>query len=480
MSDELTAFFARLPGRLDEHATQTSMPGACTAIIRNGDTVFVHGCGETLIGTNARPTADTVFRIASMTKSFTAVAIMMLRDRGALRLDDPITTYLPWTQTIGAPVGSPPITVRDLLTMNGGFPTDDPWGDRHEPTPIAEFDALVAGGLTFSRMPRTGFEYSNLGYALLGRIVTVVSGIDYLEFVAREILQPLGMHATAFHTTAIDEARRAHGYVLRETGLVPEPTTPPGAFSPMGGLHSTVRDLATWVTGFLSAWDANAMGLHPLARASRREMQEGRTFRSATLAGASDASAAKTIVSLYGYGLAISIDSVLGTFVHHSGGYPGFGSHMRWHPASGWGIVMLANRSYAPVYEFAADLLSEVVATDVTPADVGATLWPATREAMDVAETLLARWSDDLADRSFAFNVDLDTPRAERRDACERIAAAIGPFRRRDDGWTSTSPAHVKWSVRGAQGDAEIEILLTPERSPKLQTLTIAALPATP
>jgi CubicO group peptidase (beta-lactamase class C family) len=471
MDHQTMTFFAQLPERIDAHASATSMPAACTGIIRNGTLVFMHGWGETQLGNAKRPTADSVFRIASMTKSFTAAAIMLLRDRGALRLDEPIHTYLPCTRTIGAPTGSPPITVRDLLTMNAGLPTDDPWGDRHESTPIAAFDALVAGGLSFSRMPRTGFEYSNLGYALLGRIITGVSGVDYLDFVARELLAPLGMDATVFDTAAVDDARRAHGYVLRETGLAPEPTTSPGAFSPMGGLHSSINDLTTWIRGLHAAWNTDEH--HPLARASRREMQEGRTFRGVTLAGGSDTAPTKTIASLYGYGLAVSIDSTLGTFVHHSGGYPGFGSHMRWHPASGWGIVMLASRSYAPVYEFAADLLSEVVAAFPGPHDIAAMLWPATRDAMDIAEGLLTDWNDTLADDHFAFNVDLDTPRAERRDAYARIAAQIGPFRRDDTGWSSTSPAHVKWPIRGAHGDAEVELLLTPERVPKIQTFAV-------
>jgi hypothetical protein len=138
---------------------------------------------------------------------------------------------------------------------------------------------------------------------------------------------------------------------------------------------------------------------------------------------------------------------------------------------------MLANRSYAPVYAFAADLLSDIVAAYPAPDDVAATLWPATRAAMDIAEALLTDWSDALADDSFALNVDLDIPRAARRDACQRIAAQIGPFRRRDDGWSSTSPAHVKWPIHGSDHDAEIEILLTPERPPKLQTFTVALVP---
>ena len=77
--------------------------------------------------------------------------------------------------------------------MNAGFPTDDPWGDRHEPTALTDFDAMITAGVSMIRDPRTGFEYSNLSYALLGRIITAVTGRAYTDFVTQELLLPIGM-----------------------------------------------------------------------------------------------------------------------------------------------------------------------------------------------------------------------------------------------------------------------------------------------
>jgi len=407
-----------------------------------------------------------------MTKSFTAAAILLLRDRARLRLDDPIVVHLPWTASIGAPGGAAAITIRDLLTMNAGFPTDDPWGDRQENVPIAEFDALVAAGLSFCRAPRTGFEYSNLGYALLGRIVSVASGVDYREFVAGELLAPLAMHATCFDTRDVAPERRAHGYAPLGAELVPEPVVSPGAFSPMGGLHSSVRDLASWVRGFAQPTDDDA---HPLSAADRREMQEGRTHVSTAFVEAPAGAPPKTLTNLYGFGLGATLDSRLGRFVHHSGGYPGFGSHMRWHPASGWGIIALANKTYAPTAVLATAILDDIVTRLGAPTDIAATLWPQTRDAMDIAERLAAGWDDDLADASFAVNLDLDVPRPYRRAAVAQLASAIGPFSRDAATLASRSPAHAKWRVRGATADAEFEILLTPERPPRMQTFAFTA-----
>ena len=180
---------------------------------------------------------------------------------------------------------------------------------------------------------------------------------------------------------------------------------------------------------------------------------------------------------LYGYGLFASEDSAVGRFVSHSGGYPGFGSHMRWHPASGYGIIALSNRTYGPVYDLAAEILEEVALCAPAP-DVASSLWAATRDAMNVAERLLSAWDDALADASFAVNIDLDTPRSERRSAVARVAGEIGPFARINTGWSSLSAAHVKWRVSGERADAELEILLTPEAVPKIQSFSVSKVDA--
>ncbi len=464
LSQSLRDFIADRAERL---VVEESLPGLVCGIFAANELVHVVASGETRLGGGELPTIDSVFRIASMTKSFTAAAILLLRDRGALALDDPIATHLPWTREIGAPPGSAPITVRDLLTMNAGFPTDDPWGDRLEPQPVAEFDALVASGLSFVRAPGTTFTYANLGYALLGRIVAAASGAAYTDFVTREVLAPLGMHATCFDTRDVLEARRAHGYARFASGLVAEPPVGTGAFSPMGGLHSSVRDLAVWVRGFIECADDSLA--HPVRAASRREMQAGRTHVETELVAASDDTRAIARTKLYGYGLNIDVDSHLGTFVHHSGGYPGFGSHMRWHPASGLAIVALGNRTYAPMRSFATTVLAETVAEMPLQTDVLATLWPATRAAMDVVEGLARAWDDALADAHFASNVDLDRPRDERRAELARIVAELGPFARIERSVTSQTPADAMWRVRGPHGEASFELLMTPERPPRIQ-----------
>ena len=142
-----------------KHQEEKKIPGVAYGLIKDGQLVHSKGFGETVLNSNNCPNESSVFRIASMTKIFTATSILLLRDAGKLRLDDEITEYLPWTENIGIPDFGHPITIRDLLTMNAGFPTDDPWGDRQESLEVETFDDLVSQGLSFTRAPRMGFEY---------------------------------------------------------------------------------------------------------------------------------------------------------------------------------------------------------------------------------------------------------------------------------------------------------------------------------
>lgn len=444
---------------LENYLVERPSVGIVLALQQGAEITDVIGAGSTHIGGGHTPDADTVFRIASMTKSFTAAAVLLLRDRGQIRLDDPVVTYLPH-------LAQREVTVRDLLTMNAGYPTDDPWGDRHEPTPLDEFDALVARGVSTIRDPRGGFEYSNLSYALLGRIITAITGREYTEFVRSELLVPLGMTATVFDHRDIPAERRAQGYQELAAGFVEQPQTLPGAFSPMGGLHSSARDLARWVDGLMSAWHGN--DAHPLSIASRREMQLPHNFARMTVRTNDDGSADASSMS-YGYGLIAEEHSALGRFVHHSGGYPGFGSHMRWHPATGLGVIAMSNRTYAAPVMVCERILVERVAAAPPLVSAIDRLWPVTRDAMRIAEQLLEQWDDAVADTWFAHNMDLDLPRPERRERVERMATKS---QRIDDSVDSRSAAHAKWKVTGSAGVVTVEVLMSPDPVPRIQALT--------
>ena len=470
----------RLDGIADRTFAEWKVPGLSYGVIAGGELRHARGLGTLRVGEGARPDADSVFRIASMTKSFTAATVLSLRDQGLLRLDDPIALHLPVLRRLHGPTAdSPAITIRHLLTMTAGFPTDDPWGDRQQGLDVDEFLALAAGGLSFAWTPGTRWEYSNLGYGLLGRLITAVAGREYREVVRDRILAPLGMTSTGYLEEDVPAERLARGYLWRGERFLEEPMDGYGALASMGGIFTTVRDLATWVRGFIDAFpprDEPGMA-HPLGRATRREMQQpmasfdaGITFPTADADPEPDGGA-------YGLGLFILDHLRWGRIVGHSGGYPGFGSNMRWHAPSGLGVVVLANGRYAPSSLLARDLLLSLLDADAVPSR---RVRPntATEAARAAVEGLLERWDDAVAAGLFAMNVDLDEPLGLRREAMARLRTVHGrlvPDPAEEP--VSHSPFQLLWWMCGERGRLKVEILLSPELPPRVQALILTSVP---
>ena len=434
-----------------------------------------------------------MFRIASMSKSFTASAVLLLRDEGALRLDDQAAAYVPDLEgwAYGA-ADAAPVTIRHLLTMTAGFPTDDPWGDRQQGLPLEEFQALLAGGITFNWAPGTRFEYSNLGYAILGLVVAAASGMPYDEFIRTRLLAPLGMSRTGFAAEEFPADGLATGYRHGAGGWEELPFDPYGAFAPMGGVFSCVADLAAWTSGFAAAFPpdgAASAAPHPLAAASRRQMQLPQAVTGwrapDRIPGGPPAAPA-----YYGFGLFVDEDPALGRVVSHSGGYPGFGSNMRWHLPTGLAVVALGNGTYSPMHSLAElvlrALLTPSAASPVAlapgparpPAAAGAP-WPQTLAAADAVNKLLRDWDDTAADALFSENVALDRPYQERRGDLALLRARIGDFAVDPDRPAeSDTPAHRRWWLAGEGGTVAAAIQLNPQRPPRVQSLTIAIPPA--
>lgn len=342
LAPEIDALFAKF--QADQH-----VPGLVYGVVKDGKLAYVRGVGVQNIDNKRPVTPDTLFRIASMTKAFTALSILKLRDDGKLRLDDLAEDYVPemkgWTYPTK---DSPRIRIRDLLQHVGGFVTDDPWGDRQQVLPQAAFTKLIAAGVPFSRAPQTAHEYSNFGYALLGRIVSKASGMAYTDYVRQTILTPLGMTSSGYDAPHAPKARYALGYRWENERWTAEPEMVDGAFNSMGGLQVSAKDYAKWVAFLLSAWpprdDADT---GPVKRSTVRKIAQGSNFISVTSRnGTSGATACKQAVA-YGMGWRVAQDCDLGLTLAHGGGYPGYGSHVMLMPDYGVGVFALSNRTYA-------------------------------------------------------------------------------------------------------------------------------------
>jgi serine-type D-Ala-D-Ala carboxypeptidase/endopeptidase len=357
------AVFAEVDKTMENYRLDAHIPGMVWGIVESGRLVHVKGVGVQDLDTKRPVNADTLFRIASMTKAFTALSILKLRDEGKLALDAPVETYVPELRGWKYPTDdSPKIRVRELLTHTAGFVTDDPWGDRQTPLPESDFTSLLRDGVPFTRPPAMAMEYSNLGYALLGRIVANVSGQPYKDFVQGLLFTPLGMAATGYDVAAAPRERRALGYRWEDNTWKLEPTMAHGAFGAMGGIQTSAADYAKWVSYLLSAWPPrDGADTGPVRRSSVRELAQGANFPSVRVRPGSSGAGACREASTYAMGFYAATDCELALTLSHGGGYPGYGSHVLLLPEYGVGIFAFANRTYAgprpPVWDAAVTLL---------------------------------------------------------------------------------------------------------------------------
>ena len=241
-----------------DYVLDAHIPGLVYGIVVDGQLVHVGTYGVQDLESKRPVTRDSLFRIASMTKAFTALTVLKLRDDGRLRLDAPAADYVPelraWKYPTDDTAADP--RARPVEPRIAGFVTDDPWGDRQTPMPEADFTQMLRAGVPFTSAPGTRMEYSNLGYALLGRIITNVSQQPYADTITSTLLQPLGMASSGFDVEKAPPERRALGYRWEDDAWRIEPTMGPGVFGAMGGLQTSASDYAKWVAYLLSAWPA--------------------------------------------------------------------------------------------------------------------------------------------------------------------------------------------------------------------------------
>ena len=407
----------------------------------------------------------TVFRIASMTKSFSAAATLALRDDASLRLDDPIEMYDPRLAQLRYPTSdAPAITVRDLISMTSGLVLDDPWADRHLDLTDDEFDAIIDNGCTFAEPTGTRYEYSNFGFAVLGRVVHRATGTRIQDVVTERLLKPLGMDDSTWVQPSHDRWARPRRW-LDDHFIDELPPLGDGLIAPMGGIWTTVADLARWVGWLSEAFPArDDTDAGPLSRAARREMQTAQRYIGTTVSGD------RYTTSGYGYGLRVIEDARLGRVVTHSGGFPGYGSNMRWLPGRGVGVIALSNTTYAPMRVLTDQLLDLLADQDTIPAEHRAA--PAALDAAGRAlVNLLNHWSDDDAARLFADNVALDDSFERRSRDAKQTLARVGSFHL--ESLTAINDARALLVCRGTDGDTiEIEYSLATHQ-PTIQAYTV-------
>ena len=325
MTARVSAILNRLP-----------MVGLALGVVRDGSLAFFHGHGLADIASHVPVTEDTVFRIGSVTKTITAIAVMQLWEGGVVDLDAPANDYLRAYKLVPAKAVFRPATVRHLLTHTAGIrEVLHPWNllrirdlgevvkvGRHVPS-LAEF---YHGGLRLDAEPGTRFTYTSHGFATLGQIVEDVSGMPLDRYFRERIFEPLGMANTDLLRSERVRSRLATGYELRSHGAEAvadyESVTPGG-----GGVFSTTRDMACYVAALLGG-GAN---------------DHGRVLQPATLGMMFDPQY-QTDPRMPGMGLAFMRANLGGHLaVEHGGILPGFDSQIFLAPDDGVGVLAFTN-----------------------------------------------------------------------------------------------------------------------------------------
>jgi len=347
--EKISAYFPLVEKLYKEYAEKNHFPGYAFGIMLDGKLVFSGSGGYADIEKKIPATTQSMFRIASMSKSFTSLAILKLRDEGKLKLDDPVYLYIPEMKGQKLSKDAPEITIRQLLTHSAGFPEDNPWGDRQLADTDAELIAMIKKGISFSNAPGIAYEYSNMGFAMQGYIIKKITGIPYSDYIAKNIWQPLGMTQAQWEYSKVPANELAHGYRWINGNWREEALLHDGIYGAMGGMITSIESFSKYVALHQSAWPVrNDAETGPVKRSSLREMHQPWRFIGLNPNYKYPSGRACAITSAYGYGLNWSHDCEGREYVAHSGGLPGFGSNWRFLPEYGLGVILFANVTYAP------------------------------------------------------------------------------------------------------------------------------------
>lgn len=368
---------AGFEAKLASFVRENRLYGASAGVVHGDELAWSGGAGFADMAAGRPAGPDVLYRVASITKTFTGTAIMRLRDAGKLGLDDPVVKWVPELAGSATPETIGGVTIRRLLSHESGLVGDPPGTDFLARQP--SYEGVAARNLErvseiFTAVPpNTQLKYCNLGYQLLGEIVSRISETPYPRYVAEQILVPLGMASTAFEPLVPELASRcAVGYAGRAFSdeLAIAPSMP--LVWAEGGLWSTVSDLARWLSFQLAAHpgvtaDGGPAESPVLAAATRREMHKPRYLSDEEWSSAWG-------ISWY----SVRKDDV--TWVQHSGGLPGFESNACFDRGSRVGAIVLVNGGAAAdelamslaaqARELAVAAGPELTAPAPTPADL--------------------------------------------------------------------------------------------------------------
>jgi CubicO group peptidase (beta-lactamase class C family) len=393
VTDAIDAWQAWLEFQLGIHG----VPGASFALVHDQTVLRMGAIGEADPEAGRSATVDTLYSVCSISKLFTSIAVMQLRDRGLVSLDEPIATYLDWYDLEDVHPDDEPITLRRILTHSSGLPRESDhayWTEPDFPFPTRD-DIIARLGEQRTLYPSGRyFQYSNLGLTLAGEIVSAVDGRSYDSYIREEILTPLGMHDTFTEIPAQHrDGRFARGYSARRSDGHRDQMSffQVRGIAPAAGFASTATDLATFATWQLRLRHEGAPQ-EVLRPATLREMQRVHWV---------DPDWEDT------WGLGFHVAEVDGrTVVGHSGGCPGFYSVFSIAPESEMAVIVLTNAIGSEIYLYSSQAMA-IVEPAITRAVEDPDDVPERDPAFDRyvghyrsawGDSAIVRWNDGLAE----------------------------------------------------------------------------------
>ena len=425
---KLAAAFPALDAHLSAQLAAQKLPGLVLGVIIDGDLAYAKGFGFADLATRAPATADTIYRIGSITKTFTSLAVAKLRDEGKLSLDDPAARFVPELGAIRYPTrDSAPFTLRHILTHTSGLPPVAGFSFTQSDHDVTRAELLSGiDRITLATAPGTAEVYSNFGMALLGLVIERVTGVAYRDYVSREIFAPLGMSASYWAEADVPRGRLATAYVPGPSGSQKVPHWRLGASEAAGGIYTSLRDLARYAAFQLAAYPPRSEPESgPVRRSTVREAHAVQHHSGLTVTVRGPEADVSATAS--GLGLAWWSDETceLEQLVWHPGETEGYTAAIHLLPQRGVGLVLLTNSftaKHRAITERALAILRESGGLTRRTLPVP----PAVAQAMARVAALYTSYSDKAYGELFSKTLRDAVPSAQVAELTRRLTRLHG------------------------------------------------------
>jgi len=473
---KLEAAFPAVDAYLQSTVARDELVGLAAGIVIDGELAWFRGYGLRDPARNLPVERDSVFGVGSITKTFTALAVLRLRDEGRVHLDRPAEDYLPALGAIAYPTAdSPRITIRHILTHTSGLPRMGDFPEYPATPPSRDEFLATLTGLGLDRPPGERRVYSNLAFQLLGPLIGEVTGVDHREYVSDTILVPLGMTSTAWTPEDVPGDRLAVGHE-RAPGQPPRarPHWRPGAADAAGGLYSSVEDLARYAAFNLAAWPArDEPEAGPLRRSTLREAQSLAVLTSFAATSMRDGPA-RASVSGSGLGFGVQVNCQIDHIVAHAGKTLNYRAALHMLPSRGVAVILLSNLSSIPSTALPNDgqkILEILEASGGLEPRRHTPSTPLLAAAGELAG-LVSRWDDEVHARLFS---------ADHRDAYPKpqVEANLADWRAQVGACREPRPVKIEDPRAGTfefaceRGTLRVELRVAPWAAGTITSFTI-------